>query len=254
MCQGNSTDTPFSAEIILTGWTVLHVSCTHMILFTFQFLSTNNIFKEDSFKILDRFPEFTEFPFNSGKTPTLFYIVYKSLCCVYQVEDKSLKKWLRIKTMKGTLSHPGKTFSEQKRMYMTIEFIYQMRFGVSHNVASLHGLNGIRIISCFVSERMPELNHMIQIHGPDAGTSFAEVVRTMDDLVRSGKVRYVGACNLTGWQMQKFVEVTRQLGANPWVTLQVILPSDSESCNLTKLIETSQVLSFVWDSLKLNCQ
>ena len=167
-----------------------------------------------------QFPEFTEFPFNSGKTPTLFYIVYKSLCCVYQVEDKSLKKWLRIKTMRGTLSHPGKTFSEQKRMYMTIEFIYQMRFGVSHNVASLHGLNGIRIISCFVSEQMPELNHMIEIHGPDAGTSFAEVVRTMDDLVRSGKVRYVGACNLAGWQMQKFVEVTRQLGANPWVTLQ----------------------------------
>ena len=95
---------------------------------------------------------------------------------------------------------------------------------------------------------------MIQIHGPDAGTSFAEVVRTMDDLVRSGKVRYVGACNLTGWQMQKFVEVTRQLGANPWVTLQVILPSDSESYNLTKFIETSHVLSFVWDSLKLNCQ
>ena len=57
MCQGNSTDTPFPAEIILTGWTVLRVSCTHMILFTFQFLSTNNVFKEDSFKILDRFVE-----------------------------------------------------------------------------------------------------------------------------------------------------------------------------------------------------
>ena len=60
-----------------------------------------------------------------------------------------------------------------------------------------------------------------QIHGPDAGTSFAEVVRTMDDLVKSGKVRYVGACNLTGYQMQKFVEVAKQLGANPWVSLQV---------------------------------
>ena len=62
---------------------------------------------------------------------------------------------------------------------------------------------------------------IFQIHGPDAGTSFAEVIRTMDDLVRSGKVRYVGACNLTGWQLQKFVEVGRQLGTNPWVTLQV---------------------------------
>ena len=47
------------------------------------------------------------------------------------------------------------------------------------------------------------------------------MVRTMDDLVKSGKVRYVGACNLTGYQMQKFVEVAKQLGANPWVSLQV---------------------------------
>ena len=43
----------------------------------------------------------------------------------------------------------------------------------------------------------------------------------MDELVRSGKVRYVGACNLTGWQLQKFIEVGKQLGSNPWVTLQV---------------------------------
>ena len=82
---------------------------------------------------------------------------------------------------------------------------------------------------------MSELFHMIQIHGPDAGTSFAEVVRTMDDLVRSGKVQYVGACNLTGWQMQKFVEVTRQLGANPWVTLQVILPSHFRELQFNKI-------------------
>ena len=62
-----------------------------------------------------------------------------------------------------------------------------------------------------------------QIHGPDFGTPFAEVVCTMDELVRAGKVRYVGACNLFGWQMQKFVDETKLLGASPWVTLQVCL-------------------------------
>ncbi len=43
----------------------------------------------------------------------------------------------------------------------------------------------------------------------------------MDDLVRCGKVRYAGACNLTGWQMQKIVDVGDKLGLNPFVTLQV---------------------------------
>ena len=60
-----------------------------------------------------------------------------------------------------------------------------------------------------------------QIHGPDFGTPYAEVVLTMDELVRAGKLRYVGACNLRGWAMQKYVEVAKQLGCNPWVTLQV---------------------------------
>ena len=64
-------------------------------------------------------------------------------------------------------------------------------------------------------------NWSIQIHWPDPGTPIAEVVRTMDELVRVGKVRYPGACKLSGWQMQKFVDVAEKLGCNPWVTLQV---------------------------------
>ena len=43
----------------------------------------------------------------------------------------------------------------------------------------------------------------------------------MDDLVRSGKVRYVGASNVTGWQMQKIMDYCNFMGLNKWVTLQV---------------------------------
>ncbi len=49
----------------------------------------------------------------------------------------------------------------------------------------------------------------------------AETIRTLDDLVRSGKVRYVGACNLAGWEMQRMVDLSDKLGCNPFVTLQV---------------------------------
>ena len=44
---------------------------------------------------------------------------------------------------------------------------------------------------------------LFQIHWPDQATPIAELVSTMDELVRSGKVRYVGAGNVSGWQLQK---------------------------------------------------
>ena len=41
------------------------------------------------------------------------------------------------------------------------------------------------------------------IHEPDASTPIAETLRTLDDLVRSGKVRYTGASNMPAWLMAK---------------------------------------------------
>ena len=44
---------------------------------------------------------------------------------------------------------------------------------------------------------------LYQIHGFDRETPIEETVRALDDLVRSGKVRYVGYCNLAAWQAMK---------------------------------------------------
>ena len=68
---------------------------------------------------------------------------------------------------------------------------------------------------------------LLQIHGSDFGTPSAEVVRALDDLVQAGKIRYVGACNLLGWQLQKFIDLGKELNCSPWVTMQVPLTSVS---------------------------
>ena len=44
---------------------------------------------------------------------------------------------------------------------------------------------------------------LYQIHGFDPITPFDEILRTMDDLVTSGKVRYIGCSNLAAWQLMK---------------------------------------------------
>jgi aryl-alcohol dehydrogenase-like predicted oxidoreductase len=53
---------------------------------------------------------------------------------------------------------------------------------------------------------------LYQLHGPDPYTPLEETMRAMDDLVRSGKVRYVGCSNFYGWQMVKANAVAERGG------------------------------------------
>lgn len=61
---------------------------------------------------------------------------------------------------------------------------------------------------------------LYQPHGFDDATPLEEVLRTLDDLVKAGKIRYPGFCNTTGWQLQKLVNTSEKLGLNPLVSLQ----------------------------------
>src|SRR5690606_34397517 len=44
---------------------------------------------------------------------------------------------------------------------------------------------------------------LLQLHHFDAQTPVDQVMATLDDLVRVGKVRYLGASNFSGWQLMK---------------------------------------------------
>ncbi len=61
---------------------------------------------------------------------------------------------------------------------------------------------------------------LYQIHCWDEDTPIEETVSTLDDLVREGKVRYVGASNYTGWQLETALGVARHHGWEPYVSLQ----------------------------------
>jgi aryl-alcohol dehydrogenase-like predicted oxidoreductase len=61
---------------------------------------------------------------------------------------------------------------------------------------------------------------LYQVHVFDDATPIDETLSTLDGLVRSGKVRFVGASNYTGWQLQKSIDLARQYGWEPFVCLQ----------------------------------
>jgi len=61
---------------------------------------------------------------------------------------------------------------------------------------------------------------LYQVHSWDPKTPLEETLSTLDGLVKSGKVRYLGASNLPGWHLQKAVEISRRMGWERFVCLQ----------------------------------
>ena len=55
---------------------------------------------------------------------------------------------------------------------------------------------------------------LYQLHAPDPHTPIEETLATLDDLIREGKVRYIGHSNLSGWQIAD-AEYTAQLHNHP---------------------------------------
>src|ERR1700704_5926700 len=62
---------------------------------------------------------------------------------------------------------------------------------------------------------------LYQVHGWDSNTPLEETLRTLDDLVREGKVRYIGLSNLMSWQAATAIMVQERLGLEKYVTAQM---------------------------------
>ena len=61
---------------------------------------------------------------------------------------------------------------------------------------------------------------LYQLHRPDPLTPIEETLRALDDLVRQGKVRYVGCSNLRSWQVVEAQWTAKHLSLNPFVSCQ----------------------------------
>ncbi len=61
---------------------------------------------------------------------------------------------------------------------------------------------------------------LFQLHGFDAATPVEETLRTLDDLVTAGKLRYVGCSNFSGWHLMKSLAVSERYGWTRYVAHQ----------------------------------
>lgn len=73
---------------------------------------------------------------------------------------------------------------------------------------------------------------LYQLHTPDPGTPIEETLTALDELVREGKVRYIGHSNLSGWELAEAELVARQLGVTRFISAQneySLLARDAEA-------------------------
>ena len=85
------------------------------------------------------------------------------------------------------------------------------------------GLSRVHIVeACNASLKRLGTDHidLYQVHSFDPRTPLEETLRALDDLVRTGKVRYIGASNYTGWQLMKALAVSGRQNLEKYVTLQ----------------------------------
>ncbi len=89
------------------------------------------------------------------------------------------------------------------------------------------------------------------LHGFDALTPVEETLRTLEDLVRSGKVRYIGCSNFSGWHLMKSLAVSEKYGLPRYVAHQAYysLAGRDYEWELMPLAIDQKVGTFVWSPL-----
>ncbi|MHB9756299.1 aldo/keto reductase [Streptomyces sp. BYX5S] len=92
---------------------------------------------------------------------------------------------------------------------------------------------------------------LFQLHAYDASTPVEEVLATLDDLVRAGKIRYTGVSNYAGWQLMKGLDTAERHGWPRFAAHQVYysLAGRDYEWELMPLAKEEGVGAVVWSPL-----
>jgi aryl-alcohol dehydrogenase-like predicted oxidoreductase len=92
---------------------------------------------------------------------------------------------------------------------------------------------------------------LYQLHAFDPLTPFEESLSALNDVVRSGKVRYIGLCNMAAWQIMKSLGVSERRGFAKFVSVQAyytIAGRDLER-EVVPLLQDQALGLMVWSPL-----
>lgn len=94
-------------------------------------------------------------------------------------------------------------FLKDRRSQAVIATKVRGRVGPGPNDVGLSRKHIMDAVESSLRRLQTDYIDLYQVHGWDADTPLEETMSALDDLVRQGKVRYIGCSNFTGWQLMK---------------------------------------------------
>lgn len=99
---------------------------------------------------------------------------------------------------------------KRERLLISTKAAFPMGEGPNDFGASRHHL--VRSVENALKRLGIETIDLFQLHGQDNGTPVEETLSTLDQLVRAGKIRYVGCSNFSGWSLMKSLACADRYG------------------------------------------
>jgi aryl-alcohol dehydrogenase-like predicted oxidoreductase len=106
----------------------------------------------------------------------------------------------------------GRWLKEQSRHQFVIATKVRWSMGEGPNDAGLSRKHILDQVDASLRRLGTDYIDLYQIHAWDQNTPLEETLDTLDSLVKSGKVRYLGASNCTAWQLQKALDLSKHMG------------------------------------------
>ncbi len=112
-------------------------------------------------------------------------------------------------------------------------------------------VNILRGVESSLKRLQTDYIDLYQVHGWDSNTPLEETLRTLNDLVRHGMVRYIGFSNYLGWQAATALGIQKQLNLEPFVTAQMYysLVGRELEFDFTSFAEYHNIGILVWSAL-----
>jgi len=123
--------------------------------------------------------------------------------------------------------------------------------GEGPNEAGTSRLRLIRAVEDALRRLGTDYIDLLQLHAFDAATPIEETLSALDDLVRAGKLRYIGASNFAGWQLMKSLAIAERHGSARYVAHQVYysLVGRDYEWELMPLAQDQKIGALVWSPL-----
>jgi len=109
---------------------------------------------------------------------------------------------------------------KRERLVLATKFTMAREPG-NPNSGGNHRLNMARSVEQSLKQLATDRVDLLYLHGWDMTTGPDEVMRALDDLVRSGKILYVGICNTAAWRIAEMQTLADLRGWSPFIALQI---------------------------------